>query len=120
LSKSMPLPISPTPQAVTPVSQTRHRNARFTTPKRSDVDKWAALGDRRRNYRSDEETVPRLKKQRSMNLSWRRDSGPSSPQAWRNPFLDKEWRPKAKLNSDYHGSVDEDLDLVGGWHDLHL
>uniref|UniRef100_A0A093X981 Serine/threonine-protein kinase ksp1 n=1 Tax=Talaromyces marneffei PM1 TaxID=1077442 RepID=A0A093X981_TALMA len=121
MSKSMPLPISPKPQAVTPVSQTRHRNARFPTPKRSDVvDKWAALGDRRRNYRSDEETVPRLKKKRSMNLSWRRDSGPSSPQAWRNPFLDKEWRPKAKLNTDYHGSVDEDLDLVGGWHDLHL
>jgi serine/threonine protein kinase len=124
LSKSVPLPISPKSEAVTPVSRPRHRNVRQASPKHSDVDKWAALGDRRRNHRSDEE-VPRLRKQRSMNLSWRRDSGPSSPQAWRNPFLDKEWRrqgldPKVKLNSDYHGSVDEDLDLIGGWHDLHL
>lgn len=124
LSKSVPLPISPKPETVTPVSRTHHRNVRQTIPKRSDVDKWAALGDRRRNYRTDEKT-PRLRKQRSMNLNWRRDSGPSSPPAWRNPFLDKEWRrqgleTKGKLNSDYHGSVDEDLDLVGGWHDLHL
>lgn len=122
LSKSVPLPISPKPKAVTPVSRPRNRSIRL--PKHADVDKWAALGDRRRNFRSDDEG-PRLRKQRSMNLNWRRDPGSSSPQAWRNPFLDKEWRrqvfePQAKLNNDYHGSVDEDLDLVGGWHDLHL
>lgn len=87
----------------------------------SSVDKWAALGDRRRNFRPREET-PRLKKQRSMNLSWRRDSGPSRSPQRRNPFLDKEWRRygENKPNHDYHGSLDEDLDLVGGWHDLHL
>jgi serine/threonine protein kinase len=120
ISKASPSPVSPKSQVAHPTSSPRRRNTR-STPKRSVVDKWAALGDRRRNYRSDEETVPRLKKQRSMNLNWRRDSGPSSPPAWRNPFLDKEWRPsKAKFSNDYHGSVDEDLDLVGGWHDLHL
>lgn len=125
MSKSAPLPISPKPQTVTPISKPRDENARYTSPKRSNVDKWAALGDRRRKYRSDEEAPPRLRKQRSMNLNWRRDSGPSSPQAWRNPFLERDWRrqglePKAKMINDYHDSVDEDLDLVGGWHDLHL
>lgn len=120
----------------TPISRSRARPFRYTPPKRFNLDKWAALGDRRRNYRP-EEDASRFK-QRSMNTNWRHDSGPSSPPAWhkrddrrRNPFLDKDWRRerdpyetvKVKIandSSDYHGSVDEDLDLVGGWHDLHL
>ncbi|CRG87094.1 hypothetical protein PISL3812_04109 [Talaromyces islandicus] len=110
-------------KAASPTSRFQNRSPRATEGQ-SNVDKWAALGDRRRNYRPREET-PRLKKQRSMNLSWRRDSGPSRSPQRRNPFLDKEWRRygeniKAKPNYDYHGSLDEDLDLVGGWHDLHL
>ncbi|KAH8702519.1 putative serine/threonine protein kinase [Talaromyces proteolyticus] len=101
-----------------------HNRSPCNVTGRSNIDKWAALGDRRRKYQPREES-PTLKKQRSMNLSWRRDSGPSRSPQRRNPFLDKEWRRngddiKAKPNIDYHGSLDEDLDLVGGWHDLHL
>ncbi|QKX60942.1 uncharacterized protein TRUGW13939_08088 [Talaromyces rugulosus] len=110
-------------KGASPTSRSQNRSPR-NTEGQSNVDKWAALGDRRRNFHPREET-PRLKKQRSMNLSWRRDSGPSRSPQRRNPFLDKEWRRygeniKAKPNHDYHGSLDEDLDLVGGWHDLHL
>jgi serine/threonine protein kinase len=110
-------------KGASPSSRFQNRSPR-NTEGQSNVDKWAALGDRRRNFHPREET-PRLKKQRSMNLSWRRDSGPSRSPQRRNPFLDKEWRRygeniKAKPNHDYHGSLDEDLDLVGGWHDLHL
>ncbi|KAL1968981.1 hypothetical protein VTN77DRAFT_815 [Rasamsonia byssochlamydoides] len=128
----------------TPISHSRARPFRYTPPKRSNLDKWAALGDRRRNYRPEEDRSGLDNKQRSMNKNWRRDSGAgsSSPPGWlkrdgmagndrrRNPFLDKDWRRdalepvKVKIAgdspSDYHGSVDEDLDLVGGWHDLHL
>jgi serine/threonine protein kinase len=133
-TESLPLPSKDMDsENATPVSHARIPPFRYTPPKRSNLDKWAALGDRRRNFRPKEE--PRLKKQRSMNLTWRRDSGPSSSSAWlkravfsgndrhRNPFLDKEWRRDASETSklhDYHGTVDEDLDLVGGWHDLHL
>ncbi|KAJ5523463.1 hypothetical protein N7513_013007 [Penicillium frequentans] len=43
-------------------------------------------------------------------------------------FLAKDWRSDAahapkgspRKHSTYDGSIDEDLDLVGGWHDLHL
>lgn len=136
-TESLPLPSKDVDsENATPVSHARVRPVRYTPPKRTNVDKWAELGDRRRNFRSEEE--PRLRKQRSMNLTWRRDSGPTSPPGWpkrdvfsgndrhRNPFLDKEWRregsdtSQANPSHNYHGTVDEDLDLVGGWHDLHL
>ncbi|KAJ5287176.1 hypothetical protein N7478_002862 [Penicillium angulare] len=106
--------------------------------KKSDVDKWAELGDKRRNCKTREPFGP----QRAAH-NWRRDWGlgssgfdhgsrpkRESPQIdrRRNVFLKKDWRREhadlSKLSptkpSSYDGSVDEDLDLVGGWHDLHL
>lgn len=134
-----PLPFSKPagPERSKPTSKGQRRNGRYTPPKASLLDKWAALGDRRRNYRPNNNVSPTLKKQRSMNsMNWRRDFGSSwSPRKDhyqgndrpRNPFLDKEWRREDRgptkpkpFNDHYHGSVDEDLDLVGGWHDLHL
>jgi serine/threonine protein kinase len=142
LPQSVPVPVkSVDSENATPISHSRVPPFRYTPPKRSNIDKWAALGDRRRNYRTEGDSS---KKQRSMKMSWRRNSGPESPSPnlWlkrddmagndrhRNPFLNKDWRRdhsesvKVKIvsdsPSDYHGSVDEDLDLVGGWHDLHL
>ncbi|KAJ5995016.1 hypothetical protein N7481_001993 [Penicillium waksmanii] len=49
----------------------------------------------------------------------------------RRLFMEKDWRrdnmessklplPPAKFPLHYDSSVDDDLDLVGGWHDLHL
>ncbi|KAJ5461334.1 uncharacterized protein N7458_002886 [Penicillium daleae] len=107
-----------------------------------NVDKWAALGDKRRNFKTRELFGP----QRASN-NWRRDWGlgssgfdhgsrtkPESPQSERRRrfFLEKDWRREggdAHKHSPHHsplkfsaydGSIDEDLDLIGGWHDLHL
>jgi serine/threonine protein kinase len=116
----------------------------LSTPKKvsPNVDKWAELGDKRRNFKTRELFGP----QRAAN-NWRRDwglgssgfdHGPrtkrESPQSERRRrlFLEKDWRREtgdAHKHSPHHsplkfaaydGSIDEDLDLVGGWHDLHL
>ncbi|KAJ5908444.1 hypothetical protein N7495_001126 [Penicillium taxi] len=124
-------------------SNSTPRPIQQSTPKKSNLDRWAELGDKRRNCKSRDLFGP----QRSAN-NWRRDWGlgssgfdqpppvkRDSPQhdRKRRPFLQKDWRhhpagsPKADVFksssakfSTYHGSLDEDLDLVGGWHDLHL
>lgn len=115
------------------------RSSRYSS-KKNLFDKWAALGDRRRNYQPRELSMNQRKE--SNTRSWRRDWGLGSSGfdygSWfkrnpatrhdhrRRPFLEKDWRrdaverSKPKFASDYDGSVDEDLDLVGGWHDLHL
>ncbi|RAL05560.1 putative serine/threonine protein kinase [Aspergillus ibericus CBS 121593] len=113
-------------------------------PKNSSMDKWAALGDKRRNYKSPDASLGR--KKFPLNMSWRKDWGLGSSGfdygSWaakkepasfqdrrRRPFQEKGRRrdawesPKAahaKVPHGYDGSIDEDLDLVGGWHDLHL
>jgi len=61
------------------------------------------------------------------SVNWRRNSGPNRH---RNPFLDKEWRretpnvgnapPSAEFVGLHEKLIDEDLDLVGGWHELPL
>ena len=113
-----------------------------SSSKKSNLDKWAALGDRRRNYKPAE--VSFKQKKFLNNMAWRKDWGlgssgfdygswakkePVSPERRRRPFLEKGWRRDAvesskltytKPASGYDGSIDEDLDLVGGWHDLHL
>ncbi|EAW12557.1 putative serine/threonine protein kinase [Aspergillus clavatus NRRL 1] len=112
-------------------------------PKKSNLDKWAALGDKRRNYKPTERSFGQPKS--ANNMAWRKDWGLGSSGfdygTWakkdnlahqdrrRRPFLEKGKRrdamesPKAvnpHILSEYDGSIDEDLDLVGGWHDLHL
>lgn len=118
------------------------RSLRHSASRKHRLDKWTALGDKRRNYKPRETSVGQ--KNESNTWSWRKDWGFGSSGfdygSWikrdsprhdrhRRPFLEKYWRrdpletskaPVAKLPSDYDGSVDEDLDLVGGWHDLHL
>jgi serine/threonine protein kinase len=115
-----------------------------TSPKKSNVDKWAALGDKRRNFKPSDPSFE--SKRFPNNMTWRKDWGLGSSGfdygQWakkesfaqdrrRRPFLRKEWRRdsletqrpvniKPANIHDYHGSLDEDLDLVGGWHDLHL
>lgn len=109
-------------------------------PRKSHLDKWTVLGDRRRNYKPSERSQPKD----TFNMSWRKDWGlgssgfdygswvkkTSSPHHERRnrSFLNKDWRRDSfekptqtkPYTSGYDGSVDEDLDLVGGWHDLHL
>ncbi|KAJ5689142.1 hypothetical protein N7462_003534 [Penicillium macrosclerotiorum] len=122
----------------TGTSNSTPRPVRQSSPpkKPSNVDKWAELGDKRRNFKSRELFGP----QRAAN-TWRRDWGLGSsgfdqaPRAKRESpqldrrrrmFMEKDWRREDVTKSSpikipsYDGSVDEDLDLVGGWHDLHL
>lgn len=121
------------PKSTLPLSQ--------SPPKKSNMDKWAALGDKRRNYKPAPSAF--IPKKTTNNMSWRRDWGLGSsgfdygswakkenlatPERRRRPYLEKGWRrespesPKStKASNGYDGSIDEDLDLVGGWHDLHL
>ncbi|KAJ5628683.1 hypothetical protein N7490_010911 [Penicillium lividum] len=144
-----PLPPSSAPQAIRAnslevdsdagtSSSTPRPIPRQLSPKKSNLDKWSELGDKRRNCKTREPFDP----QRATN-NWRRDWGLGSsgfdhaarpkrespqPDRRRQLFLAKDWRrdvahaPKGsprKITS-YDGSLDEDLDLVGGWHDLHL
>lgn len=111
------------------------------SPKKTSLDKWAALGDKRRNFKPADHSFE--SKRFPNNMSWRKDWGLGSSGfdygSWakkeslavqdrrRRQFLNRDWRrdslesPKhVNTKSDYHGSIDEDLDLVGGWHDLHL
>ncbi|RDW78767.1 putative serine/threonine protein kinase [Aspergillus mulundensis] len=113
-----------------------------SSPKKSSLDKWAALGDKRRNFKP---SRPSFESKRfPNNMAWRKDWGLGSSGfdygTWakkeslvsqdrrRRQFFNKEWRrdsletpkPVTITKPDYHGSIDEDLDLVGGWHDLHL
>ncbi|KAL4928687.1 putative serine/threonine protein kinase [Aspergillus undulatus] len=115
-----------------------------TSPKKSSLDKWAALGDKRRNFKPSDAFES---KRFPSNMNWRKDWGlgssgfdyglwakkesRASSNRHRRFFLQKEWRrdsnetpkphhTKPAINPDYHGSIDEDLDLIGGWHDLHL
>lgn len=111
---------------------------RQLSPKKSNLDKWSELGNKRRNCKTREPFNPQ-----HATGTWRRDWGMGSsgfdqaarpkresPQTERRRqfFLAKDWRsdaahaPKgsARKHSTYDGSIDEDLDLVGGWHDLHL
>lgn len=120
----------------TGTSNSTPRPVHQTTPKKNTMDKWAELGDKRRNFKTREVLGP----QRAAN-TWRRDWGlgssgfdhgsrakRESPQSERRRrlFLEKDWRRDAvevvpkPSPAMYDGSVDEDLDLVGGWHDLHL
>ncbi|OJJ48864.1 hypothetical protein ASPZODRAFT_13600 [Penicilliopsis zonata CBS 506.65] len=108
------------------------------------LDKWAALGDKRRNYKPTPESVFGSKKHAThMNRrkdwglgssgfdygSWARKENTSPVQdRRRRPFMERDWRrdhadttlKSTKPSVGYDGSHDDDLDLVGGWHDLPL
>jgi serine/threonine protein kinase len=109
-------------------------------PKRSTADKWAALGDRRRNQATPHKPVqppkqvqtpksaqptPMSARKRSRTGSWRRPIhwGPSHHEnagVWEKPkdlWHVKDWRHhnEPALVHDIG-----DLEWVGGWNDLHL
>lgn len=109
-----------------------------SSPKKSALDKWAALGDKRRGAKprggslGNEGPAQRWRKDWGLGSSgfnygsWVRKDSPTTPDRRSRPYLQKDWRrdapesAKPRPPSGYDGSVDEDLDLVGGWHDLHL
>ncbi|PGH23410.1 serine/threonine protein kinase [Polytolypa hystricis UAMH7299] len=129
-------------------SSSQFHPSKYSPPKQSIMDKWAALGDKRRKYHQKPDKPRTLKKKRSMNLNWRKDSSASDSDTptkkdgasshdgkhWFNQhqyLLDQDWRRdpfqtiKPKKNASpvghYDGGMDDDeFDFIGGWHDLHL
>lgn len=103
--------------------------------KRTIMDKWAALGDRRRGPSEQTprkaskaikqpQATPNSARKRSRTGSWRRpiNWGPSHNDhvVWERKdhwVSSKDWRqhPVSSLEDDIG-----DLEWVGGWHDLHL
>jgi hypothetical protein len=101
------------------------------------MDKWAALGDKRRNHHPDELESPRPHKESRKSVGRRKEGESNSPKhrgfqnSHRIELLNKDWRhnagPTSKpkkhpspplANSD--ALLDDDFDWIGGWHDLHI
>jgi serine/threonine protein kinase len=114
------------------------RARKHSPVKQSASDKWAALGNKRRNYRPAKDSAPAVPKKRSMTMSWRKDWGLGSsgyeygvpqkrgsrgPQHGHPAWLEQDWRrdqhPLSQHKPHYDGA-DEDLEWVGGWHAFHL
>ncbi|KAL2419849.1 Serine/threonine-protein kinase ksp1 [Exophiala dermatitidis] len=106
----------------------RVRNPRQSSSKHAAVDKWAALGNRRRNHQTEAEHQPFSAKKRALttgsrkrpnmngmeqHTSLRRDSRNRA----RPAYLNQDWRQARVIDS----SADEDdHEWVGGWHNFHL
>jgi hypothetical protein len=103
---------------------------RYSPPsKRTILDKWAALGDRRRAQQQTPQKSSRTPPQqpfakRARAGSWRQrftlgQSHANDSGVWerKEPWsASKDWRNHPNNSSDDIG----DLEWVGGWHDLHL
>jgi serine/threonine protein kinase len=107
--------------------------------KRTIMDKWAALGDRRRTPNQQQQTpqksikptkqtqpTPTSARKRSRTGSWRRpiNWGPSHHENNSGVWERKDdWRTKDSWRQHSNPSFEDDigdLEWVGGWNDLHL
>lgn len=124
-----PKPLSPTKYSIVqnendPVGW-RARVQR--SPPQVPADKWAALGEKRRNYHGETDTrAPSTKKRSLTTGSRKRPANPSDnwhrrdsrhAKQYRPAFLDQDWRQNKVVDS----STDEDdFEWVGGWKTFHL
>jgi serine/threonine protein kinase len=126
----------PDENGVFPAEQSR--SSRHSPPKKSSADKWAVLGNKRRNYQPAKDSLPAAPKKRSMTMSWRKDWGLGSsgydyglphkrgsrgPSQARPAWMDQDWRRDQHPLSQHkpvYDSTDDDLEWVGGWHAFHL
>lgn len=105
---------------------------RYSPPsKRTIMDKWAALGNRRRAYQGSDSSVESGKKRTSMG-NWRDGLGLkvfSGNMGWgsgKDRDRDKEdsrvrdWRRDTHAHQQQRVDDSGDFEWVGGWHDLHL
>ncbi|KXG49739.1 uncharacterized protein PGRI_057070 [Penicillium griseofulvum] len=122
-------------------SSSTPRPMRSSPPEKSSGDKWSMLGEVRRNYKAEDESrkyKPRKSREvfgpKSVAANRRHDWGrgtsgyqtktkPASPvEARRRHLIEQpDWRSnvsKSFLPDDR--SIDDDLDLVGGWHETHF
>lgn len=124
-----PKPLSPTKYSSVQNENdpTSWRARAQRSPRQVPADKWAALGEKRRNYRSEAETRPLVTKKRSLTTgsrkrpanhfdNWHRRDSRHTKQH-RPAFLDQDWRQQKVVDS----SADEDdNEWVGGWKTFHL
>ncbi|KAJ9603756.1 cAMP-dependent protein kinase catalytic subunit [Cladophialophora chaetospira] len=108
----------------------RARTPRHSPPQ-VPADKWAALGNKRRNFQIEPDTRALATKKRAMttgsrkrptsgigyehhhNTLHRRDSrGKARP-----AYLNQDWRQQRAIDS---SGDEDDLEWVGGWHNFHL
>lgn len=120
---------------------TAKASPRYSPPsKRTIMDKWAALGNRRRAYQPDSPSVHSGKKHTnatswrdglgfnvfSGNMGWgAKDTGREKDQdrilAWRRDTRTYQQQQKKQPPPPPHRIDDQgDFEWVGGWHDLHL
>lgn len=103
---------------------------RYSPPsKRTIMDKWAALGNRRRAYQGSDSSVESAKKRTNMG-NWRDGLGLkvfSGNMGWGSgKDKDKEdsrvrdWRRDTHAHQQPRVDDPGDFEWVGGWHDLHL
>lgn len=105
---------------------------RYSPPsKRTIMDKWAALGNRRRAYQGSNSSVESGKKRMNMG-NWRDGLGLkvfSGNMGWgsgKDRNKDKEdnrvrdWRRDIQAQQQQRVDDPGDFEWVGGWHDLHL
>lgn len=106
-------------------------NPRYSPPsKRSIMDKWAALGNRRRAYQGSGSSVESGKRRRNMG-NWRDGLGLkvfSGNMGWgsgkdrdrdQEDSRVREWRRDTQAHQQ-RADDQGDFEWVGGWHDLHL
>jgi len=101
------------------------------SPKQVAADKWAALGNKRRNHQIEPEAQAWTSKRRSMTTgSRKRPATGFGPDPYHHSSQRRDSRNKARpayLNQDWRqqrvfdSSADEDdLEWVGGWTNFHL
>jgi len=97
------------------------------SPKQVPVDKWAALGNKRRNFQPEPERQAAPYKKRSFTTGTRKRSmnGAEQP-VWqrrdsrtrgRPAYLNQDWRQHKVIDS---STDEEEHEWVGGWHNFHL
>lgn len=106
------------------------KTPRRASPKQVPIEKWADLGNRRRNPTNPEVPPTSVTKKRSLTQSSfkkrtgsavqecpfaRRQSRNKSNKS-RPAYLNQDWRQQKVVDS----SEDEDHEWVGGWHNFHL
>lgn len=105
------------------------KTPRQDSPKQVPMDKWAALGTRRRNPTGPEMPATVTKKRSLTETSTKKRSGSTvQDPTWhrrqsrnkstksRPAYLNQDWRQQKVIDS----SEDEDHEWVGGWHNFHL
>jgi hypothetical protein len=95
------------------------------SPRQVPADKWAALGEKRRNFQTEPDNKTVMTKKRSMTTGsrkrpanqhdnwYRRDSRANKH---RPAFLDQDWRMHKVVDS---SNDEDDHEWVGGWRTFH-